>query len=99
MFTGGLLYNETGQLVIESHPGESIWVGTPTPEMDRLWDHVESGMFLTAANDKRANLLATASTILLEGDEADSVRDKTTLIHGYWKAGLDVFHQLHCLVR
>lgn len=37
--------------------------------------------------------------MLLEGDEADNVRDQTLLQNGYWVTGLDVFHQLHCLVR
>ncbi|KAI0112529.1 hypothetical protein GGR51DRAFT_557112 [Nemania sp. FL0031] len=41
--------------------------------------------------------LEEAFYILLEGDEADIVRDHTTLEHGYWLTGLDVFHQLHCL--
>lgn len=36
-------------------------------------------------------------TVLLEGDEADNVRDQTLLQNGYWVTGLDVFHQLHCL--
>lgn len=39
-----------------------------------------------------------AQGVLLEGEEADLIRDNTALYHGYWFAGLDVFHQLHCLV-
>ena len=42
-FNGALVYNETGNLVIESTEGEDKWVGNPTPEMDALWDRVESG--------------------------------------------------------
>lgn len=38
------------------------------------------------------------SIVLLEGPEADMVRDKTTLFDGYWVTGLDVVHQMHCLV-
>lgn len=45
-FTGALAYNETGNLVIQSTPGEKKWVGDPTPEMDALWDRVESGKIL-----------------------------------------------------
>ncbi len=37
--------------------------------------------------------------ILLEGWEADMVRDKTIFFDGYWLTGLDVIHQMHCLVR
>ncbi|KAK1141024.1 hypothetical protein N8T08_009597 [Aspergillus melleus] len=37
------------------------------------------------------------SIILLDGTEADIVREKTTLFDGYWVTGLDVIHQLHCL--
>ncbi|KAI3323861.1 hypothetical protein HD806DRAFT_76421 [Xylariaceae sp. AK1471] len=36
-------------------------------------------------------------TVLLEGNEANNVRDQTLLQDGYWVTGLDVFHQLHCL--
>ncbi|KAM4057530.1 hypothetical protein HRG_014430 [Hirsutella rhossiliensis] len=41
--------------------------------------------------------IEAASTILLQGEEADSVRDRTTLYDGYWMTGLDVIHQVHCL--
>lgn len=37
--------------------------------------------------------------MLLDGEEADNVRGQTLLQDGYWVTGLDVFHQLHCLVR
>ncbi|KAJ5260636.1 hypothetical protein N7524_008660 [Penicillium chrysogenum] len=79
-FNGALVYNETGNLVIESTEGEDKWVGNPTAEMDALWDRVESG-----------------SIVLLEGSEADMVRDQTLLYDGYWLTGLDVIHQVHCL--
>ncbi|KAI0392420.1 hypothetical protein F5Y17DRAFT_362327 [Xylariaceae sp. FL0594] len=35
--------------------------------------------------------------VLLDGTEADLVRQKTLMYNGYWITGLDVFHQLHCL--
>ncbi|KZF23302.1 hypothetical protein L228DRAFT_267311 [Xylona heveae TC161] len=37
------------------------------------------------------------SMVLLEGSEADMVRDRTMLFDGYWVTGLDVIHQMHCL--
>ncbi|KAK0625826.1 hypothetical protein B0T14DRAFT_421374, partial [Immersiella caudata] len=79
-FNGALNYDENGQLQREHFPGEDIWVGTPTPEMDALWDKLEAG-----------------SIILLDGEEADMVRDRTIMVDGYWVTGLDVFHQVHCL--
>ncbi|OGM41674.1 hypothetical protein ABOM_009995 [Aspergillus bombycis] len=79
-FDGALSYNASGNLVIESTPGGEQWIGQPTPEMDSLWDRVESG-----------------SIIMLEGSEANMVRDKTALFDGYWLTGLDVIHQMHCL--
>lgn len=36
---------------------------------------------------------------MLEGSEANMVRDRTALFDGYWLTGLDVIHQMHCLVR
>ncbi|KAI3337573.1 hypothetical protein HD806DRAFT_518387 [Xylariaceae sp. AK1471] len=35
--------------------------------------------------------------VLLDGEEAEIIRDKTLMYNGYWITGLDVFHQLHCL--
>ncbi|WYZ36366.1 hypothetical protein EsH8_XIII_000018 [Colletotrichum jinshuiense] len=82
LFDGALSYNSTGDLDREHAPYERIWVGDPGPEMDRPWDHVE---------------LHITSTVLLQGAEADLVRDRTTLGNGYWVTGLDVFHQVHCI--
>ena len=56
-FDGGLAYNETGYLVIESTPGGIKWVGNPTPEMDALWDRVESGKMSFGKVCKNSNLL------------------------------------------
>lgn len=42
-FDGALSYNASGNLVIESAPDREKWIGQPTPEMDKLWDRVESG--------------------------------------------------------
>ncbi|KAB8246803.1 hypothetical protein BDV35DRAFT_353205 [Aspergillus flavus] len=79
-FDGALSYNASGNLVIESAPDREKWIGQPTPEMDKLWDRVESG-----------------SIVMLEGSEANMVRDRTALFDGYWLTGLDVIHQMHCL--
>ncbi|KAJ5944701.1 hypothetical protein N7516_004869 [Penicillium verrucosum] len=79
-FGGGLVYNKQGKLLREPNLNGEEWVGSPSPEMDALWDHIEAG-----------------SIILLADSEADMVRDKTTLLDGYWVTGLDVIHQVHCL--
>lgn len=49
---------------------------------------------MTVAHDK----CTIGSIILLADSEADMVRDKTTLLDGYCVTGLDVIHQVHCLV-
>ncbi|KAI0202340.1 hypothetical protein F4808DRAFT_458939 [Astrocystis sublimbata] len=79
-FTGALTWNSSGVLVNEHKPGERIWVGEPSPEIDAAWDSLKE-----------------VWVVMLEGEEASKVRDKTTLQDGYWLSGLDVFHQLHCL--
>ena len=43
-FSGALTWNESGTLVNEHRPGEDIWVGPPSPEIDHLWDSLEEGM-------------------------------------------------------
>jgi hypothetical protein len=40
----------------------------------------------------------SADVLYLEGEDADLVRESTTFRNGYWLTGLDVFHQIHCLV-
>jgi hypothetical protein len=42
--------------------------------------------------------LHSADILYLEGEDADLVRESTTFRNGYWLTGLDVFHQIHCLV-
>ncbi|RWA07720.1 hypothetical protein EKO27_g7384 [Xylaria grammica] len=79
-FTGALTWNASGTLINEHAPGEKLWVGDPSPEIDALWERFEK-----------------LWSIMVEGDEADNVRDQTLLKDGYWVTGLDVFHQLHCL--
>ncbi|KAI8633233.1 hypothetical protein F5Y19DRAFT_471501 [Xylariaceae sp. FL1651] len=79
-FSGALTYDENGTLFNEHTPGEKLWVGEPSPEIDATWDSLEDVFY-----------------VLLDGDEADKVRDHTILENGYWLTGLDVFHQLHCL--
>ncbi|KAL4893713.1 hypothetical protein BDV59DRAFT_201490 [Aspergillus ambiguus] len=39
-FTGGLHWDEDGKLVRNQLPEGQEWVGTPTPEMDALWQRV-----------------------------------------------------------
>lgn len=43
-FSGALTYDENGSLIIDNQPGEPVWTGDPTPEMDALWDRMESGI-------------------------------------------------------
>lgn len=48
--------------------------------------------YLTMINIQRLTAWFAASSILLEGQEADPVREKTIIHRGYWEAGLDTFH-------
>ena len=59
---------------------------------------VQSFGALAGCFDTDVSQLHIASTVLLQGAEADLVRDRTTLGNGYWVTGLDVFHQVHCIV-
>lgn len=43
MFSGGLVYNESKQLMIDHGPDDDIWVGEPDVQMDELWQKVEDG--------------------------------------------------------
>lgn len=53
---------------------------------------------LAGCFDTDVSHLHIASTVLLQGAEADLVRDHTTLGNGYSVKGLNVFHQVHCIV-
>ncbi|RDW58855.1 hypothetical protein BP6252_13331 [Coleophoma cylindrospora] len=80
-FGAALLFDDNGTLIREHMEGQTDWVGSPSPEIDALWDP----------------LALDASGIYVDGEDADTVRGKTKWIDGYWITGLDVFHQIHCL--
>jgi len=61
------------------------------------WNQVKGHLKAMSGSDSLNKL--QGSIVLLEGSEADMVRDKTILYDGYWVTGLDVVHQMHCLVR
>ena len=42
-YNGTLAYDRNGSLVIKYPPGVPRWVGSPTPELDALWDRFDSG--------------------------------------------------------
>lgn len=81
-FTGGLHWDENGALIRNPLPtGGTEWVGTPSPELDALWDHVVDA--------------AGVDLIGHEADMVrGKTRQRPS---GEYISGLDVFHQLHCL--
>lgn len=81
-FTGGLHWDENGTLIRNPLPtGGTEWVGTPSPELDALWDHVVDA--------------AGVDLIGHEADMVrGKTRQRPS---GEYISGLDVFHQLHCL--
>ncbi|KAK1708670.1 uncharacterized protein BDZ83DRAFT_592540, partial [Colletotrichum acutatum] len=48
--------------------------------------------------DRLWDHVEAASRVLLQWAEADLVRDRITLRNSYSVTGLDVFHQVHCIV-
>ncbi|KAH8702420.1 hypothetical protein BGW36DRAFT_424696 [Talaromyces proteolyticus] len=97
-FGGALSYNESGKLVIEPASGGRSGLATRHRRWMRCgieWKQVEAD-FMRHSHEQY--LLVPRSIVLLEGPEADMVRDKTTLFNGYWVTGVDVVHQIHCLV-
>jgi hypothetical protein len=99
-FTGQLEYDANGTLVISHDPGEKAWVGDPSPQIDALWDSISKGPWSSYATMGIAGTDSNwaAEIIYLDGTDANEVRDRSILWNGYWLSGLDVFHQLHCLV-
>ncbi|KAL6903863.1 hypothetical protein GGI43DRAFT_381572 [Trichoderma evansii] len=43
-FNAALAYDSNGTVVIEHDPGEEVWTGDPSPQMDALWNKLEAGM-------------------------------------------------------
>ena len=82
-FTGGLFWDDNGVLVRNPLPsGGPEWVGPPNQATDRLWERVSD-----------------AAGVILPARDANMVKGLTKqLPDGRYVTGLDVFHQLHCLV-
>jgi hypothetical protein len=86
--------------VAELNGTSSKFVGSSSPEIDVAWNALFKGK---SRNRKACNYL-TGSTIAgywvdLTGQEAASVIGKAKALgDGFYITGLDVFHQLHCLV-
>lgn len=55
-FTGALTFDENGTLISQRKPGEKIWFGEPTPQMDALWESIAKGEFLCATRCPKGRL-------------------------------------------
>ncbi|KAI0973469.1 hypothetical protein F4678DRAFT_426836 [Xylaria arbuscula] len=64
-FRGALTYNETGSLVIDREPGESVWIGKPSTEMDELWNSLERANIIHLQGDEAK--LVREDTAFLDG--------------------------------
>lgn len=43
VYTGGVVSNDEGKLVLDHSGASTIYVGEPSPELDKSWDRLESG--------------------------------------------------------
>ncbi|KAI0413137.1 hypothetical protein F5X98DRAFT_366772 [Xylaria grammica] len=51
-FTGALTWNASGTLINKHAPGEKLWVGDPSPEIDALWGRFEKLWSIMAEGDE-----------------------------------------------
>jgi len=66
----------------------SPYQGTPTDELDQMWDDLYAGTARTLIDETVASKLPNKTVKLETGKHA-----------GKYMVQLEVFHQLHCLVR
>lgn len=89
---------------IKKRPGETLYVGKPSPEIDLAWKRLLNGTAcysdsLATLSDERLTGTHAGSNIALEEKDAKGLIGHTYVTKtGKYATGLDVFHQLHCLV-
>jgi len=90
------------KVFLDSLGQKSEYQGTPTDEMDALWDDLYGRTYCKPLNISfclKGPSLDGAFT-MLDKQSADQLPNKTVEIPGTGKyiVSLELFHQLHCLV-
>ncbi|KAH8805165.1 hypothetical protein F5884DRAFT_859778 [Xylogone sp. PMI_703] len=95
-FTGGLRYDPNGTLYATSNPEEPVYVGPPSKELDDAWEDLVHGMDKVKQPEQPARqnryLAITPEQAAEVGGNLHFMKDV-----GYYSAGVDVLHSLHCL--
>jgi len=81
-FSGGLMFMPNGTMYRDLRPGEPLYFGIPSPEIDKAWWNLLYSSALDLEGDD-------ANTVKNETFEEP--------LGHMWRTGLDVFHALHCL--
>jgi len=81
-FSGGLAFMPNGTMFRDIKPGEPIYFGVPSPEIDQAWGDLlySSGLDLEGEE---------ANSVKNETFEEP--------LGNMWRTGLDLFHALHCV--
>ncbi|WQF84154.1 Putative mycotoxin biosynthesis protein UstYa [Colletotrichum destructivum] len=83
VYTGGVVRNDEGKLVLDHSGASTIYVGEPSAELDESWDRLESAIEIT---------LQSHEAKTKDGQMLDTMQSE-----GEYRTSLDVVHSLHCL--
>ncbi|EME78253.1 uncharacterized protein MYCFIDRAFT_144082 [Pseudocercospora fijiensis CIRAD86] len=84
-FTGSVGFLPDGTKTLVFDPAEPVYVGDPSPEIDRNWDELVEDRYWSISEDEAK---------MLWGVGHERYRDHAK---GGYTGGFDVFHMLHCL--
>jgi hypothetical protein len=100
-FTGGLELDENKTLFRVIEPHQPQYAGSPSPQIDETWHSLMRGTTLfTAVIFSSRLILSPGLEIVVEGQEARTVKDKTLEEPegNRYRLSLDMYHSLHCVV-
>lgn len=87
----------------DSSQQPSAYYGEPTPEKDRLWKSLYDGIYTFRRVEMiQADCRIAVGMVVITKEEYEQLDVETTTLVGdedHYLVTLEVFHQLHCLVR
>lgn len=84
MFYGGPRWYDNGTGYRINNPNEPIYVGPPSPEIDKAWDQLLKGRYFVVTEEEAEEAFGKSHGLYYHE-------------HLGYMVGLDVFHALHCV--
>jgi hypothetical protein len=102
-FTTPVDFQLDGTEFLVTSPGETMYVGTPSDQIDRAWEELLWGRYFSISEEEAKDLWGADYGIYYDRAKTGYSGGLVLLWHFeveklIWHS-FDMFHQLHCLVR